>query len=87
MTLNIFGVLDLDPFHLKHVDANKIDRERYLLFEWPEDYNPCLQELIQWYLQGKIVSRETVTEGFENAGVAFCNMMNGQNVGKMVVRI
>ena len=49
-------------------------------------YQSCMQELIQWYLQGKIVIKETITEGIENAGIAFCNMMNGQNVGKMVVR-
>jgi NADPH-dependent curcumin reductase CurA len=41
----------------------------------------------QWFLQGKIVAEETVVDGFENAPKAFCDMLAGKNIGKMVVRV
>lgn len=37
-------------------------------------------------LQGKLVYRETVTEGFENMVKAFVGMLRGGNVGKAVVK-
>ncbi|RCV47097.1 NADP-dependent oxidoreductase, partial [Marinitenerispora sediminis] len=35
---------------------------------------------------GRIVFRETVVDGLENAPEAFISMLRGGNVGKMVVR-
>jgi NADPH-dependent curcumin reductase CurA len=37
-------------------------------------------------LQGKLVYRETVTEGFDNIAKAFIGMLRGENVGKAVVK-
>jgi NADPH-dependent curcumin reductase CurA len=37
-------------------------------------------------LQGKLIYRETVTEGFENIVTAFIGMLRGENVGKAVVK-
>ena len=67
--------------------TGNIRRERFLLLEWMAEYESCLGELIDWYTQGKLVNRETVVKGLENAGKAFCEMMSGANVGKMVVHI
>jgi len=71
----------------QHVEKENISRDRFLLLDWMADYEPCLKDLIQWYLTGKLISRETFTDGIENAGVAFCNMMKGANIGKMVVKV
>ena len=69
------------------MEKENISRDRFLLLDWMADYEPCLKDLIQWYLTGKLISRETFTAGIENAGVAFCNMMKGTNIGKMVVKV
>lgn len=40
------------------------------------------------YVQsGKVRAVEHVTEGIENAGAAFVDMMGGGNVGKAVVKV
>jgi NADPH-dependent curcumin reductase CurA len=47
----------------------------------------ALGELIDWWRAGKLNYRETVSEGFETAPVAFINMLTGGNRGKQVVRV
>jgi NADPH-dependent curcumin reductase CurA len=37
--------------------------------------------------EGKIQIRDTIIEGFENIPKAFFGIFNGQNIGKMVVKL
>jgi NADPH-dependent curcumin reductase CurA len=39
-----------------------------------------------WIKEGKLKYREQIVEGFENMPKAFIAMLEGQNVGKMLVR-
>ena len=41
----------------------------------------------QWFADGKIVYDETIVDGIKNTVQAFVDMMQGQNIGKMLVRI
>lgn len=45
-----------------------------------------LAEMGAWLAEGRIVADETVEDGIEQAFDAFLGMMQGRNVGKMVVR-
>jgi NADPH:quinone reductase len=40
-----------------------------------------------WLAEGKIHYRETVTDGIENAPAAFIGMLQGENIGKQLVRV
>ena len=50
--------------------------EKGQLTQWPE-----------WLAAGKISFRERITDGLENAPVAFREMMEGANIGKQLVRV
>jgi NADPH-dependent curcumin reductase CurA len=41
----------------------------------------------KWLSEGKINVKETVTEGIENWPHAFIQLFNGDNIGKVVVKI
>ncbi|CAK8689398.1 unnamed protein product [Clavelina lepadiformis] len=61
-------------------------------FEINEDrfkprYPEGVKQMSQWFKEGKIKVRETVTEGFENTPKAFIGMLSGDNIGKAVVRV
>ena len=45
------------------------------------------REVGGWLAEGKVVVRETVVEGLDNAPEAFLGLLRGDNTGKMVVRI
>jgi len=70
----------------EHVTNNNITRERFLLLEHMKEYESCLGDLIGWYMGGQLSGRETIVNGFENAGRAFCEMMKGKNIGKMIIK-
>ncbi|RYX84669.1 NADP-dependent oxidoreductase [bacterium] len=50
---------------------------------WPEG----VQQLTQWYTEGKLKSEETITNGFEQIPAAFLGLFKGENTGKAVVKV
>jgi NADPH-dependent curcumin reductase CurA len=49
---------------------------------------PEIQEkLLQWVKEKKLKHKEQVIEGVENAPRALQMLMNGENNGKMIVRV
>ena len=49
---------------------------------------PEIQEkLLQWVKEKKLKHKEQVIEGVENAPKALQMLMNGENNGKMIVRV
>ena len=41
----------------------------------------------KWILNNQIKWKETIVEGIENAPEAFIDLLNGKNIGKMIVKI
>lgn len=68
--------------------TKRIRMQGFIIFE---DYGPRYGEFLavmgEWVKQGKIKYREDVVEGLEHAPGAFIGMLEGQNFGKLVVRI
>jgi NADPH-dependent curcumin reductase CurA len=53
-----------------------------------EDLRPEFEQRVAgWLRTGELVSRQTVTDGLENAVGAFLGLLSGANVGKMLVRL
>jgi leukotriene B4 12-hydroxydehydrogenase/15-oxo-prostaglandin 13-reductase len=50
---------------------------------WPEG----VQQLGEWYRQGKLQFEETITEGFDQIPTAFLGLFEGDNTGKAVVKV
>jgi NADPH-dependent curcumin reductase CurA len=44
-------------------------------------------EVGQWLAEGKIIWRETVVDGIDNAVNGFRDLMAGANTGKMLIRL
>jgi len=53
-----------------------------------EDLRPEFEKRVAgWLRTGELVSKQTVTDGLENAAGALIGLLSGANVGKMLVRL
>ena len=44
-------------------------------------------KLTKWVDEGKIVNREDIQEGIENAPETFLRLFRGQNIGKQLLKV
>ena len=59
----------------------------YIVGNYANRFAEGQKQLAQWYNAGKIVHKETVTEGFKNIPSAFIGLFSGENIGKQIVKI
>ncbi|XP_063649773.1 prostaglandin reductase 2 isoform X3 [Pan troglodytes] len=57
-----------------------ITRERFLVLNYKDKFEPGILQLSQWFKEGKLKIKETVINGLENMGAAFQSMMTGDGV-------
>ena len=49
--------------------------------------NEFYSSMYKWISEGKIKWKETIVDGLENAPKAFIGLFNGENFGKMLIKI
>lgn len=74
------------PRLLWHLIVKRARAEGFLVFQFADRFDQARRDLAQWLQEGKIVYRETVTDGIENAPRAFIGLFEGENIGKQLVR-
>jgi len=67
------------------VITKRIKLQGILVTDWQEEKGEFLGAMSKWIAAGKIRIRETHRHGLENIIDAFNDMMNGENIGKMIV--
>ncbi|XP_077587387.1 prostaglandin reductase 2 [Stigmatopora nigra] len=70
-----------------NLQRKNITRERFLVLDYMSQAQNALCELGGLVASGQIKVLETIENGIENMGVAFCSMMKGGNLGKQIVKI
>ncbi|XP_075973798.1 prostaglandin reductase 1-like [Anticarsia gemmatalis] len=61
--------------------------EGFLVWRWIDRWPEAFAQIIKWINSGELKPREHVTEGFDKIYDAFVGMLNGENVGKAVVKM
>ncbi|MFP6779815.1 MAG: NADP-dependent oxidoreductase, partial [Alphaproteobacteria bacterium] len=52
-----------------------------------QKYHIAIERMAKWIKDGKIIYKEDVVEGIENAPEAFIGLMNGKNFGKLLIKV
>ena len=73
--------------NMAHVLVKRLTIKGFLIFDHFEDYSDFENEMINWILDKQIKWKETIVEGIDNAPSAFIDLLNGKNIGKMLVKI
>ena len=73
--------------NMAHVLVKRLTIKGFLIFDHENDKEPFETDMRNWLLDGKIKFKETIYEKIENAPKAFIDLLNGKNLGKMLVKI
>jgi NADPH-dependent curcumin reductase CurA len=75
------------PFHiLKKLD--EVPEHRFFVVtEWKDSWLEATEQLGAWIREGKLIHRESIGEGLENAPELFRGLLKGRNFGKQLVKV
>ena len=75
------------PSNLFLAITNRLRLQGFIVRDHYDMLNEFHTTIAQWVGEGRIKWEETVVEGIENAPKAFLGLFNGENFGKMLVKI
>lgn len=75
------------PRNLAYLLVNRARMEGFLVHDYANRYEEGLEELGGWLRDKKLIHRETLVEGLENAPQAFLGLFDGKNIGKQLVKV
>ncbi len=75
------------PRNLAYLLVNRARMEGFLIHDYEARFEEGLADLHQWLKEGKLLNRETVTQGLEKAPQAFLGLFEGKNIGKQIVKV
>ena len=65
----------------------RISVQGFIILDFADKFSLGTSQLVQWVAEGKIKHQETIVDGLEQAPGAVNMLFDGQNVGKLIVRV
>ncbi|WP_119390604.1 NADP-dependent oxidoreductase [Taklimakanibacter lacteus] len=82
-----FGQPDLGLRHLRRILVTRARIQGFLLDDFVQSYVAARAQLLAWYRQGLLETREDISSGIDTAPHAFIRMLKGENFGKQLVKL
>jgi NADPH-dependent curcumin reductase CurA len=75
------------PRNMFMVVTKRLRIQGYIITDHYDRFPEFGAQAAEWVRDGALQYRETVVEGIENAPQAFCGLLRGENIGKMLVKV
>jgi NADPH-dependent curcumin reductase CurA len=72
---------------LRRVLVNRVTVQGFIILDYFGRFPEAIAQLGQWVAEGKVKDRHTVVEGLEKAPDAVNMLFDGENVGKLIVKV
>jgi NADPH-dependent curcumin reductase CurA len=67
--------------------VRRVQMEGFLVGDFAHQFEPAIERLRRWLVEGRLRYREDVVEGLERAPRAFIGLLRGENRGKLLVKV
>ena len=78
---------EMGPRQTWHFIVKRLTMRGFLVFDFAERYGEALHELAGWLQDGRLVYKEDIVAGLEQAPAAFIGMLSGDNTGKRLIQL
>ena len=76
------------PMLMRAMLIKRIKMQGFIIFDdYGHRYPEFAKQMGEWVREGKIKTREDIVEGLEKAPAAFIGLLEGQNTGKLIIRV
>jgi NADPH-dependent curcumin reductase CurA len=75
------------PSRLPYLISKKLTMKGFIVSDHFDKLGSFIADMGKWMTEGKIKWKETIVDGIENAPEAFIGLFNGENFGKMIVKV
>jgi NADPH-dependent curcumin reductase CurA len=75
------------PVRLPYIVSKKLTVKGFIVRDHFDKLGPFIADMGKWIAEGKIIWKETIVGGIENAPRAFIGLFKGENFGKMMVKV
>ncbi|XP_063770272.1 prostaglandin reductase 1-like [Pseudophryne corroboree] len=82
------SVPQMGPYIHPYILFKQLRMEGFLIFHWEDKplYKEAQKQLLEWILENKVKYHEHITHGFKNMPKGFIGMLNGENIGKAIIK-
>lgn len=81
------GGMPVGPENYFNLVFKRATMQGFILNDYEADFPVARARLSRWLAEGRLVAREDVQHGFENAPRALMRLFSGANVGKQLLRL
>jgi len=75
------------PRLLAQMIIHRVQMQGFIVYDYRERYAEAREQLYRWLKEGKLISQETILEGFEKLPQALTGLFTGENIGKQIVKV
>jgi len=75
------------PSNLFLAITKRLRIQGFIILDHVHRYDQFIVDMEKWIAEGKIIWKETIVDGIENAPEAFIGLFKGENLGKMLIRL
>lgn len=75
------------PRNYMQLGFRRARMEGFIFFDYLARFPEAFGQLAEWYASGKLIYREQIADGLDQAPAALQGLFDGANIGKQVVRI